>query len=51
LTEYKDILANAGIPTTPNEYVMYIKKNTVYERKWPEAYVVIGLTYGDSRFK
>jgi len=51
LTEYKDILVNAGIPTTPNEYVTYIKKNTVYERKWPEAYVVIGLTYGDSRFK
>lgn len=50
LFTYKDILENAGIPITPNEYITYINKNIVYNHLFPEAYKVIGLTFADKRF-
>lgn len=50
LTKYKTILINAGIPTTPDEYVNYIEHYTVSNSQFPDAYAVVGKSFNDSRF-
>jgi hypothetical protein len=51
LDKYKDVLENAGIPITTEDYIDYIERNTVFSHKFPTAYRVIGLTFNDKRFR
>ena len=51
LNEYKDVLLDAGVPITPDEYIKYIHYNVVYDHKYPLAYIAIGKTFNDKRFR
>ena len=50
LKKYETILLRANIPITPYEYANYIMRKTVLYDYFPLAYIVIGLTFNDSRF-
>jgi hypothetical protein len=51
LEKYETILLKANILITPSyEYVNYIIRRTVSYDNFPLAYIVIGLTFNDSRF-
>lgn len=50
LNQYKDVLTDAGVPVTANQYVEYIEHNVVNNNEFPEAYKVIGITFNDKRF-
>lgn len=51
LNKYKDILIEAGVPTEAEEYVRYIEHTHVSEKKYPNAYTVVGKTFNDKRFR
>jgi hypothetical protein len=52
LKQHKEILTLAGIPCDDaNEFIRYIAYNLVSQEKFPEAYVVIGKTFNDPRFR
>jgi hypothetical protein len=51
LLKYKDILVNANVPVDPDQYVYYIQHNTIDFNLYPEAFMVVGLTFNDRRFK
>ena len=47
LSKYKDVLQNAGIPTSPKEYIEYIHEVNVKREEYPEAHYVIAKTFDD----
>ena len=50
LNKYKDVLTQARVPITPDEYIYHIQHYLVPEQKYPEAYKVVGKTFNDERF-
>ncbi len=50
LYKYRKILLAADIPIVCKDYVKYIEHNIVDSKKYPDAYIVVGLTFNDSRF-
>lgn len=52
LKEYSSVLTNSGVPCDScDNYINYISKHIVSERKYPEAHRVIGLTFNDIRYR
>ena len=51
LYKYKDILTKANIPIIPEDYVNYTMSNVIRSEVNLPAYIFIGLTFGDSRFR
>ena len=52
LRQYRPILKQARIPHDSSlKFVKYIAKHSVPEYKYPEAFRVIGIAFGDTRFK
>jgi len=50
LKKYRNTLNKASVPTEPQQYIEYIEHHPVLYEKFPLAYIVIGLTFADSRF-
>ena len=50
LYKYKNILIKAEIPIIPEDYVEYTMSNVIRSEVNLPAYIVIGLTFNDSRF-
>jgi hypothetical protein len=51
LYKYKDILIKANVPIIPEDYVNYTMSNVIHSEVNLPVYIVIGLTFGDSRFR
>ncbi len=52
LARYHDVLVSAGVPVDDCEtYVWHIQHHLVHSQTHPEAYMVVGLTFNDARFR
>lgn len=51
LNKYKHILKEASIPYTNIKFIDYISNNSVRYDIQPDAFIVIGLTFNDERFR
>ena len=51
LIKNKEVLIKAGVPITPKEYVHHIEHNVVFSQVYPDAYIAIGKTFNDRRFR
>jgi hypothetical protein len=51
LDEYKNILTEAGVPTEVFDYVWHVEHHLIDSKTHPHAYMVVGLTFNDARFR